>query len=163
MRRLAIENDDQRFPLADCLLIHDGTGLPVIFDVFHHKLNNRGEHLPLALASATGTWKGGDGIPMVDYSSQEEGKRRGTHEMSLDATLFRCFLLESLPYDMDIMLETKDKEKSALDAIQIAHEDPGLVKGILRGGAEEERNGGKGSFNRLFHPRTMETGDRGRG
>jgi UV DNA damage endonuclease len=129
LRRLAIENDDLRFPLADCLRIHDETGLPVIFDVFHHDLNNRGEPFPHALASATGTWKGADGIPMVDYSSQEKGKRKGTHAKSLDALLFRRFLLESRPYDMDIMLEIKDKEKSALGALGIAHDDPRLVHG----------------------------------
>jgi hypothetical protein len=100
---------------------------------------------------------------MVDYSSQEKGKRRGTHAKSLDAALFRRFLLESLPYNMDIMLEIKDKEKSALDAIRIAHEDTRLVQGILRVGVGEERNGEKGSFHHLFNPRTMETGDRGRG
>jgi len=129
LRRLAIENDDLRFPLADCLRIHDETGLPVIFDVFHHELNNRGEPFPLALASATGTWKGADGIPMVDYSSQEKGKRKGSHAQSLDALLFRRFLLESRPYDMDVMLEIKDKEKSALGALGIARNDPRLHSG----------------------------------
>ncbi len=129
LRRLAIENDDLRFPLADCLRIHGETGLPVIFDVFHHELNNRGEPLPQALAAAAGTWKRADGIPIVDYSSQEIGKRRGTHATSLDALLFRRFLLESRPYDMDIMLEIKDKEKSALQALGIAHDDPRLIHG----------------------------------
>ena len=128
LRRLAIENDDQRFPLADCLRIHEETGLPVIFDVFHHRLNNHGEPFPRALASAAMTWKGADGIPMVDYSSQEKGKRKGTHATRLDARLFRRFLLESRPYDMDIMLEIKDKEKSALEALGIARDDPRLVE-----------------------------------
>lgn len=66
---------------------------------------------------------------MVDYSSQEEGKRKGTHMKSLDALLFRRFLLESGPYDMDLMLEIKDKEKSALEALGIAHDDPRLRSG----------------------------------
>ena len=129
LRRLAIENDDLRFPLADCLRIHDETGLPVIFDVFHHELNNRGESVPMAIASANGTWKGADGIPMVDYSSQEKGKRKGTHATSLDALLFRRFLLESRSYDMDIMLEIKNKEKSAIEALGIARDDPRLRSG----------------------------------
>ena len=133
-RRLAIENDDLRFPLADCLSIHAETGLPVVFDVFHHGLNNRGEQLARALASATVTWKGADGIPMVDYSSQEAGKRRGTHAKSLDAALFRRFLLESRPYDTDIMLEIKDKETSALRALGIAHDDLRLLPGAPDGG-----------------------------
>jgi UV DNA damage endonuclease len=129
LRRLVIENDDLRFSVADCLFIHDETGLPVIFDVFHHELNSRGEPFPQALASAAGTWKGDDGIPMVDYSSQEKGKRKGTHAESLDALLFRRFLLESRPHDLDIMLEIKDKEKSAIKALGIAHQDPRVRSG----------------------------------
>jgi len=163
LRRLAIENDDRRFTLADCLRTHAETGLPVILDVLHHGLNNRGEELSSAIASASETWKAGDGIPMVDYSSQEMGKRRGAHAETLDAPLFRRFLLESGPHDMDVMLEIKDKERSALEAIRIARGDPRLHLNVPVEGAGKGRNREKGSFNGLFHPRTMETGDRGRG
>jgi UV DNA damage endonuclease len=130
LRRLVIENDDLRFPLADCLHIHRETGIPVILDVFHHELNNRGEPLPWALGQATGTWKGADGTPMMDYSSQEKGRRRGTHATTLDPLLFHRFLLESRPHDLDVMLEIKDKEKSALAALGIARGDPRLCHGV---------------------------------
>jgi UV DNA damage endonuclease len=129
LRRLVIENDDLRYPLADCLGIHGETGLPVLFDAFHHELNNRGEPLGRALGFATETWGRPDGTPMVDYSSQEEGKRRGTHASTLDPRLFTGFLRDSLPHDMDIMLEIKDKERSALAALGIAREDPRLGGG----------------------------------
>jgi len=43
---------------------------------------------------------------------------------------FRQFLKETLPADFDIMLEIKDKEKSALAALWIARDDPRLVNGI---------------------------------
>jgi UV DNA damage endonuclease len=136
LRRLVVENDDLRFPLADCLRIHEEAGIPVVLDVFHHELNNRGEPLSRAIASVAGTWKGTDGIPMVDYSSQERGKRKGTHATTLDPLLFRRFLLESRPHDLDIMLEIKDKEKSALSAIGIAGDDPRLVPGNAPEGHE---------------------------
>ncbi|HEX3001440.1 MAG TPA: UV DNA damage repair endonuclease UvsE, partial [Methanoregula sp.] len=42
-RRLVIENDDQRFTAADCLSVHEATGIPVLFDVFHHACNNAGD------------------------------------------------------------------------------------------------------------------------
>jgi UV DNA damage endonuclease len=129
MRRLVIENDDLRFPLADCLRIHAETGLPVLFDAFHHELLNHGEPLREAVASAAGTWKRGDGVPMVDYSSQEEGKRRGSHRVTLDPVHFHGFLLGTRPHDLDIMLEIKDKERSALAALMIAGDDPRLVSG----------------------------------
>jgi UV DNA damage endonuclease len=133
LRRLAIENDDLRFPLADCLRIHDETGLPVVFDVFHHELNNRGEPPGRAISLAAGTWKEADGTPMVDYSAQEEGRRRGTHATSLHLRHFRRFLRESHPHDLDVMLEIKDKEKSALRALKAARDDPRLVHGNPKG------------------------------
>jgi UV DNA damage endonuclease len=130
LRRLAIENDDRRFPLADCLRIHDETGIPVILDTFHHELMNRGEPLARAFVLAAGTWRAADGIPMVDYSSQEAGRRRGTHATTLDPLLFHRFLQESRTLDMDIMLEIKDKEASALAALLAARGDPRLVERI---------------------------------
>jgi UV DNA damage endonuclease len=127
LRRLVVENDDLRFPLADCLRIHGEIGLPVLFDAFHHELNNRGETLGRALDLAGETWGKADGTTMVDYSSQEEGKRRGTHAATLDPRLFSRFLKDSLPHDMDVMLEIKDKERSALAALGIALNDPRLT------------------------------------
>jgi UV DNA damage endonuclease len=55
-------------------------------------------HCFSALKKATSTWKKDkDGIPMVDYSSQ-------------NVILFNIFLKETKGLDFDIMLEIKDKE-----------------------------------------------------
>jgi UV DNA damage endonuclease len=43
---------------------------------------------------------------------------------------FLQFLKETRPADFDIMLEIKDKEKSALAALGIARDDPRLVTGV---------------------------------
>ena len=128
LRRLVVENDDLRFSFADCLRIHRETGLPILLDTFHHELNNRGEPLGRALDLAGETWGEPDGTPMVDFSSQEAGKRQGTHAATLDPRLFGRFLGDSLPHDMDIMLEIKDKERSALAALAIARDDPRVTR-----------------------------------
>ena len=122
-RRLVIENDDVRYTLAECLLISSRTGIPVLFDVFHHAINCSGEGVGEALKMASATWKSKDGIPMVDYSSQKKGVRKGTHAEELDARDFKKFLASTRSFDIDIMLEIKDKEKSALKAIQAAQHD----------------------------------------
>jgi UV DNA damage endonuclease len=122
-RRLVIENDDVRYTLAECLLISSKTGIPVLFDVFHHAINCSGESVSEALRMASATWKKKDGIPMVDYSSQKKGVRRGTHAETIDVRDFKKFLAETRWFDMDIMLEIKDKEKSALKAIQAVLHD----------------------------------------
>ena len=127
--RLVIENDERLYTLSDCLAIHERTGIPVIADVFHHSLLNNGEQFTTLLDPVRKTWKIKDGIPMVDYSSQEPGKRVGAHAGHIVAEDFRQFLKETRPVDFDIMLEIKDKEKSALAALALARNDPRLVSG----------------------------------
>jgi len=128
--RLVIENDERLYSLSDCLAIHERTGIPVIADTFHYSLYNTGEQFTALLDPVRKTWKARDGIPMVDYSSQEPGKRVGAHALHIVAEDFRQFLKETLPADFDIMLEIKDKEKSALAALGIARDDPRLVTGV---------------------------------
>jgi UV DNA damage endonuclease len=127
--RLVIENDERLYTLSDCLAIHERTGIPVIADAFHHSLFNNGEQFTTLLDPVRKTWKIKDGIPMVDYSSQEPGKRVGAHAGHIVAEDFRQFLKETRPVDFDIMLEIKDKEKSALAALALARDDPRLVSG----------------------------------
>jgi len=117
--RLVIENDERLFSLKDCLFISKQTGVPVILDTLHHKLNNNGESLAQAVNSAAKTWKNIDGVPMTDYSSQAPDKRTGAHTNSIDTEDFKKFLSAASGIDLDIMLEIKDKEKSALLAIEI--------------------------------------------
>ena len=118
-RKLVIENDDRLFSLKDCLSVHERTTIPIIFDVFHHQCLNEGETLTMGLELASQTWKKSDGLPMVDYSSQQLGHRPGTHAQSIDLVLFQEFLNQTEGLDFDIMLEIKDKEKSGLKALEV--------------------------------------------
>jgi len=115
-RRLAVENDDRLYRVADCLLISRRTGVPVLFDSFHHRLNSGGEGARAGLAMAAATWEKADGPPMVDYSSQKTGERAGSHAESIDLKHFARFVAATAGMDFDIMLEIKDKERSALRA-----------------------------------------------
>jgi len=122
-RRLVVENDDRFYTVEDCLRIHAQTGIPVLFDVLHHQANNSGKTIGEALNLVAETWSTNDGIPMVDYSSQKRGQRKGRHAPSIDTRDFKQFLEETKFFDFDLMLEIKDKEKSALKAIEIARHD----------------------------------------
>jgi UV DNA damage endonuclease len=126
-QRLVVENDDQRFKAADCLEIYEQTGIPVLFDIFHHSCNNNGEGARAMLQRVGKTWRSSDGIPLVDYSSQHPEKRPGSHAEHIDIHDFQRFLELSQPYDMDVMLEIKDKEASALAAVFLAKVDPRFV------------------------------------
>ncbi|MCC9136750.1 UV DNA damage repair endonuclease UvsE [Pontibacter silvestris] len=119
--RLCVENDDRTYTLSDCLRLNELTGMPVIFDNFHHECVNNGEPMREAVEMAASTWKAErDGILMMDYSSQAPGERKGKHVQSIQEHLFHYFLAETEGLDMDMMLEIKDKEESALKAVEIA-------------------------------------------
>ena len=60
---------------------------------------------------------------MVDYSSQEPNGSPRQHSETIDMEDFDLLLKETEPFDFDIMLEIKDKEKSAIKAINVATED----------------------------------------
>ncbi|MBN1861145.1 MAG: UV DNA damage repair endonuclease UvsE [Candidatus Thermoplasmatota archaeon] len=122
-RRLVIENDEKSYSICDCLQIHEKIKIPVLFDYFHHTLLNDHESLSDVLESCKKAWKPKDGIPMVDYSSQKPHMRKGSHAEHLNNPDFSRFLLRSKPYDFDLMLEIKDKEKSAIKAVKVLESD----------------------------------------
>ena len=121
--RLAIENDDLNYNLQDCLKISTETGVPTLFDTFHHEINSSGETTKEAFKLFTKTWKKKDGPPMVDYSSHRISGSKRKHIETINPKHFRQFLQETNPFDFDVMLEIKDKEKSALEAARIASKD----------------------------------------
>jgi UV DNA damage endonuclease len=122
-RRLVLENDDRRYSLSDCLQLSAKTSVPVLFDVFHHGVHSSGESIPEVFRLFTRTWQEADGLPMVDYSSQKIGHKTGTHVNTINVEHFGQFLDSSRPYDFDLMLEIKDKELSALKAVDVASRD----------------------------------------
>lgn len=136
--RLVIENDDHLYSLKDCLYINQCTGIPIVFDNFHYEcfVNNTKElkvkeevSIRNPLQKAMSTWKiNNDGLPMVDYSSQDIGtidnysgvmNRIGKHTGRIDIKSFKYFIKQTEGLDFDIMLEIKDKEISALKALEI--------------------------------------------
>lgn len=118
-RRLAVENDDKSYSLRDCLDISVKTEIPIIFDNFHHECLNNGENFSLAVKLASQTWQKKDGILMTDYSSQAPNEKRCKHVENIDLAKFESYLQETKETDFDIMLEIKDKEKSALQALEV--------------------------------------------
>lgn len=118
-KRLVIENDHLKYSLKDCLTVSQATGVPVVLDVFHHQCLNNGEKIKDALLSASRTWKKKDGKLMVDYSNQKKKAAKGSHSEHIDIGKFKDFLKQGQGVDFDIMLEIKDKEKSALAALKV--------------------------------------------
>jgi UV DNA damage endonuclease len=74
--RLAVENDDRAYSLADLLWIHRRTGLRLVFDALHHRCLDPA-HMPVvdALAAALATWPA-DEQPKIHFSSPRTELRR---------------------------------------------------------------------------------------
>jgi UV DNA damage endonuclease len=121
-KRLAIENDHLSYGLKDCLKINKETNVPIIFDFFHHECLNNGENLKDAAFIVSKTWNKKDGIMMADYSLQKPKATKGSHAENIDIKKFKKFIKYVEEVDFDLMLEIKDKEKSALKAIKCLKE-----------------------------------------
>lgn len=68
-RRLVLEHDDTRFGVADILWVHERTGIRLVFDNLHHRLNNPdGRSVREALAACLATWPAGV-RPKIHFST----------------------------------------------------------------------------------------------
>lgn len=64
--RLTVENDDRLFTPADLLPVCRATGIPLVYDVHHHRCNRDGMTVEEATEQAISTW---DREPMFHISS----------------------------------------------------------------------------------------------
>lgn len=114
--RLVIENDERCYSIADALIAAQKIGVPVVFDVFHHRWNPAHESLGLRgiIQSSAATWLTSDGRPKIHYSNQWPGQPKGTHSKTISVQKFRDFYKQIDGLEIDVMLEVKDKERSVL-------------------------------------------------
>ena len=74
--RLAIENDDRLFTVADLLPLCERTGLPLVYDVHHHRCHPDALDVDEASGRAAATWRaatGGAREPWMHISSPRDG------------------------------------------------------------------------------------------
>jgi UV DNA damage endonuclease len=117
-QRLVIENDDRQYAISDVLSIGESEGIPVVFDNLHHQVNPDNTHSDIEwITACANTWKQSDGFPKLHYSQQDDGKRPGAHSATLDVDRFFQFYKQLPTQDVDIMVEVKDKNLSALKCV----------------------------------------------
>lgn len=124
--RLIIENDDRSYTIEDVLSISSRTGAPVVYDNLHHRLNNAGalHSDSYWISKAKTTWKDRDGRPKVHYSQQQLNGREGAHSQFIRIDEFMSYYGDVGPCDVDIMLEVKDKNLSAVKCHLATTDDP---------------------------------------
>lgn len=113
--RLVIENDDKIFNIDDVLSISSIINIPVIFDNLHHECNHEIEmSIKEIMYKVAKTWKETDGNIKVHYSQQNVNKNQGAHSKTIIVKRFLEYYEEVKEFNLDIMLEVKDKDISAI-------------------------------------------------
>jgi UV DNA damage endonuclease len=105
--RLTVENDDKTYTPADLLPICKATGIPLVYDVHHHRCNPDGLSVERATRKAMATW---DREPMFHLSSPIEGwdgPKPERHHDFINVTDFpECWLRKTITVEV----EAKAKE-----------------------------------------------------
>lgn len=115
-RRIVLENDERSYAIDTVCELAARLNIPAVLDVFHHALlpPTGGGALEYWLRAARKTWRRADGRQKIHYSQQLAGGKPGMHSHTIRVREFLDFhrTLPDLP--LDIMLEVKDKNISAL-------------------------------------------------
>lgn len=133
-RRLVLENDDTRFGVSDTVWVHQQTGMRLVFDNLHHRLNNpRDWPVREALLACLATWPSGE-HPKIHFSTPRTdwlvAPRPGAEHPAVRQTRwsyhsdyvnpfeFIDFLrmAEGLP-EFDVMLEVRAKDLALLQLV----------------------------------------------
>lgn len=127
--RLVIENDDRSYTIEDVLEISSHTGAPVIYDNLHNTLNCSDPEKTDAdwITAVKDTWQMQDGPQKVHYSQQSLGNRPGSHSKSIRIDEFMDYYNALKPRELDIMLEVKDKNLSAVKCLTATSETPKIA------------------------------------
>ena len=116
--RLTVENDDKAsmYSVKDLMQIHNTIGIPIVFDYHHHKFCTGDLLEEDALRLATSTW--GTITPVVHYSESKALHENDSKIKPQAHSDYIDILPNTYGLDVDIMLETKQKELALLKVIK---------------------------------------------
>ncbi len=115
-KMLRLENEERAGKLGtvdELWHIHRETGIPLVFDVAHHRVNPLEQDLSAReiVPPFLETWKGASTFPVLHYSTVEGHK--GTH-LPVNPGEFWDYVDGLSGLEFDVMLETKEKERDVL-------------------------------------------------
>jgi UV DNA damage endonuclease len=118
-RRLVLENDDKLFNIEDVLDTAITAGMPVVYDVLHNAVNPADKPCNdlYWIKKCSETWINHDGPQKIHYSQQSPNKKPGAHSESIKIDTFLEFYQKLSGMNIDVMLEVKDKNLSALKCL----------------------------------------------
>jgi len=112
-RRLTLENDDRVYRPVDLLPVCRDTGVPLVYDVHHHRVLPDGLSVEQATRAALATWRR---EPLFHVSSPIDGWRgkdpNRHHDFITPADVPACWL--ALRRSITVEVEAKAKELAVL-------------------------------------------------
>ena len=121
--RLIIENDDVSYNIEEVLYIANILKIPVVYDNLHNEIINSdlSKSDNYWINETKKTWKKEDGPQKTHYSQQNPIKRPGAHSETIYLNKFLKYIDNIENKNIDIMLEVKDKNLSAVKCINATH------------------------------------------
>ena len=109
-KRLTVENDDKGglYTVADLHALYEISGIPVVFDYFHHRLHPGTQTEEQAFHTAYNTW---DVKPVFHFSSSKRDYEDPTAKREAHAD-YIYERIHTYGKEVDIVLEAKMKEKA---------------------------------------------------
>lgn len=112
--RLTIENDDCSYAPADLLPVCRGLGIPMVYDVHHHRCNNDNLSVEEATTECVKSWEVVGREPYFHISSSRAGYGSGKPRPHSDYISVEDFPQEWLNLDATVDVEAKAKELAVL-------------------------------------------------
>jgi len=110
--RLALENDDRMFTPADLLPLCNRLGIPLVYDVHHHRCNGDGLSEREASSRAAASWSGRQ--PYFHISSPKAGWHGGDPRPHADYIDPADVPKSWLTMDLAVDVEAKAKERAVV-------------------------------------------------
>jgi len=110
--RLTLENDDRSYTPRDLIPVSPKIGLPLVYDVHHHRCLPDGLSIAEATQAALATWQ--DREPLFHLSSPKDGWQGGKTFRHHDFINIRDFPAEWRNLNVTIEVEAKAKEAAVL-------------------------------------------------
>jgi UV DNA damage endonuclease len=110
-RRLTLENDDRGFTPSDLLPVCRATGIPLVYDVHHHRCLPDGLSVAQATTAALETWRR---EPLFHLSTPLNGWKSGDSRPHHDFIDLADFPREWHSLDITVEVEAKAKEGAVL-------------------------------------------------
>lgn len=118
--RFVFENDDKTFTTKEVLTLCQKIKSPMVLDVQHHNCNSGGDELEPMLNDIFSTWNDEKLPPELHFSSPKDDEKDRKHADYIIAEDFALFVEKCIPlgFDLDIMLDTKQKDLALYKLVQ---------------------------------------------